>query len=96
MGTLVAAPGTYEPYPWDDRLPAMATYFVELTPAQYSALIAFIERTTKEERYWNAFTQNCTAYIAAAAQVVGLKVPGGLPFMYPPVFINKIKSLNTI
>jgi hypothetical protein len=94
IGT-VAAPGTFEPYPWDDKLAPMASYHVELNPQQYADLLAFIERTTKEKRYWNAFSQNCTSYVADAARTVGLRTPGGLPYMFPPLFINKIKQLNS-
>lgn len=94
IGT-VAAPGTFEPYPWDDKLPPMATYHVELTPEKYAALLRFIEATTNEKRYWNAFSQNCTSYVADAARTVGLKTPGGIPYMFPPLFIDKIKRLNT-
>jgi hypothetical protein len=80
---------------WDPEvatLPISASYRRKLTQAQYKNLLAAIQRSKAEQRYWNAVTNNCNHYVGELARAVGLRTPGNFQVSY--AFIPALRDLN--
>ncbi|HYK13009.1 MAG TPA: hypothetical protein VEW70_03405 [Burkholderiales bacterium] len=80
---------------WDPEvltLPISASYRRKLTQAQYKKLLAAIQRSQAEQRYWNAVTNNCNHYVGELARAVGLRTPGNFQLSY--AFIPALRDLN--
>ena len=92
LGHLLPVPANTQWDPEVATLPISASYRRKLTQAQYKNLLAAIQRSKAEQRYWNAVTNNCNHYVGELARAVGLRTPGNFQVSY--AFIPALRDLN--
>lgn len=94
MGSIIPWKSYVGGYAWDNVLPPMMSYRVELTRQQYRKLTAFIENTRRSGKRFYLYTDNCVRFVRDAARAIGLKAPEET-FLLPPIYVNMLRIANS-
>jgi hypothetical protein len=93
LGHLVPVPATTKWDPDVEKLPVSSSWRHRLTAAEYSKLLAAVQRSRANANpTWNAVTNNCNHYVADLAKAIGLRTPSDFQVSY--TFIPALRDLN--
>ncbi len=93
LGHLVPVPATTKWDPDVEKLPVSSSWRRKLTSAEYSKLLAAVQRSrTNANPTWNAVGNNCNNYVADLAEAIGLRTPSDFQVSY--TFIPALRDLN--
>jgi len=70
-----------------------AKYHIDLTPAEYNDVVAYIRDLQASSPVWHAVLYNCSAFVGDIAEHMGLRTPS--PLLFPENYINGIRNLNS-
>ncbi len=93
LGTIVPVKTYVGSYPWDDVVPAMSSYRVNVTEEQYQKFINYVETYHETHKTFYLYTDNCVKFGQGAARVIGLKAPDDT-LLIPPVYVNMLRIMN--